>query len=388
MTILAATVGLIMVLGVLWDAFETIVLPRRVTRRLRLTTFFFRITWSVWSRLARLILPSQRRERFLAYFGPLSLILLVGVWAISLVVAFGLLHWGFDAELRAPEDPAGFGAYLYLSGTTFFTLGLGDVTPVTPAGRFLTVAEVGTGFAFLALVIGYLPVLYQAFSRREVNISLLDARAGSPPSAGELLRRAGQDADKQALGELLKDWETWSAELLETHLSYPVLAFYRSQHDRLSWLAALTTVLDACALVSISDAPGSTHLAAQLTFNLARDTVAVLCQTFRRRPTAPDQDRLPPADLARLRDLLAPAGLRLRDDAAALEHLAELRALYEPYVHAIARHLRLSLPAWLPAERLPDEWRRGVWAPTHTPASKNGAGRAVHKARGHARRRT
>src|SRR6202007_3363827 len=137
--------------------------------------------------------------------------------------------------------------HLYLSGETFFTLGLGDVTPASSAGRVLVVIEAGIGFAFLALVIGYLPVLYQSFSRRELNITLLDARAGSPPSTEELLR--GEWNHQAALTALLHEWEHWSAEVLESHLSYPVLSYYRSQHDNQSWLSALTTILDTCALL-------------------------------------------------------------------------------------------------------------------------------------------
>ena len=136
-----------------------------------------------------------------------------------------------------------------MSGTTIFTLGYGDVVPLDPVGRFLAVAEAGMGFGFLAVVIGYLPVLYQAFSRRETIISLLDVRAGSPPSGGALLVCAAESHDIEAIRRLLQDLEQWSAEVLESHLSFPVLSYYRSQHDNQSWLAALTAVLDACAFI-------------------------------------------------------------------------------------------------------------------------------------------
>src|SRR5262249_53222577 len=162
---------------------------------------------------------------------------------------FALLHWAFGSRIQTANAHPGFGFVLYFSGTTFFTLGLGDITPLSTAARVLTVAEGGTGFGFLGIVIGYLPVIYQAFSRREVNISLLDARAGSPPSAAELLRRHSQGHQLESLQQLLHDWERWSAELLESHLSYPVLAYFRSQHNNQSWLSALTTMLDTSALV-------------------------------------------------------------------------------------------------------------------------------------------
>src|SRR5262249_59014024 len=125
---------------------------------------------------------------------------------------------------------------------------LGVATPGAGLVGALVVTEAGLGLGFLAAIIGYLPFIYGSFSKREVDISLLDSRAGPPPTAGELLRRHSYDGGRDALHQLLKDWELWSAELMESHLSYPVLAFFRSQHDNQSWIASLTAILDACAL--------------------------------------------------------------------------------------------------------------------------------------------
>ena len=184
--ILAVVAGVLIILNVLWEAFETIILPRRVNRRWRVTVLFYRGTWLPWRTIARWFRKVRARETFLSFYGPLSLLTLLVFWAASLIVGFALLFYGAAHQVATPRD---FETCLYLSGTTFFTLGLGDVVPHTSAGRFLAVVESGLGFGFLALVLSYLPVIYQAFSRREVNIVLLDARAGSPPTAGELLRR-------------------------------------------------------------------------------------------------------------------------------------------------------------------------------------------------------
>ncbi|MGH8060313.1 MAG: potassium channel family protein, partial [Candidatus Entotheonellia bacterium] len=265
MAAVLAVLGLTLIATVLWDTFETVILPRRVTRRFRLTGLFYRYTWLPWSAVARRMRQGRRRETYLGFYGPLSLLLLLSVWAVGLILGFALLQWGLGSALIAPEGAASFGTDLYMSGTTFFTLGLGDVTPHSSMARAVTVAEAGTGFGFLAIVISYLPVLYQAFSRREVNISLLDARAGSPPSATELLRRHSQGRHLEELSRLLYDWEHWSAELLESHLSYPVLGYFRSQHDNQSWLAALTTILDTSALVMVG-IDGTPERQAQLTF--------------------------------------------------------------------------------------------------------------------------
>jgi hypothetical protein len=240
-----------------------------------------------------------------------------------------------------------------MSGTTFVTLGLGDVTPSTPVARLLTVLESGLGFAFLALVIGYVPLISQAFSRREVSISMLDARAGSPPTAARLLCRHS-DEGRGDLLELLRDWERWSGELLESHISFPVLSYFRSQHDSQTWVAALTTVLDVCALLvtRIDEQPVTM---ARLTFAMARHAVRDLCVIFRLEP-APSGDRLPAADEKRLESVLSAIGLRLRSDEASVANFVSLRSTYEPYVHALSSYLLMPLPAWVPREAVQPGW--------------------------------
>ena len=357
--------GAILLATVLWDAFETIVLPRRVSGRFRLTRFFYRVTWRPW-RVVAALLPRRQREEFLSFYGPLSLLLLLGLWATGVVLAFGMLQWAAGSALIMTGGGPGFWTDVYMSGTTFFTLGLGDVAPRTGLAKALTVVEAGTGFAILALVIGYLPVIYQAFSRREVTISLLDARAGSPPTAGELLWRYRWDKSGDALGELLQEWERWAADVLESHLSYPPLAYFRSQHYNQSWLGALTTILDASALVMVGLEGGCVQQAT-LTFAMARHAVVDLAQVFNTPPPgAPGPSRLADADFARLRARLAEGGLRLRDPGDANgtgRHLAALRQLYEPYVAALARYLAVTLPPWVRSVERPDNWQTSRWQP-------------------------
>lgn len=362
MTVLVAAFGCVLIFIVLWDAFETIVLPRRVTRRIRLTRLFYYYTWKPWSALARRMHRSKRRDSYLGFYGPLSLLALISIWAIGLIFGFAMLQLALGVKLNVPEEASGFGTYLYMSGTTFFTLGLGDVTPVARVGRTLAVVEAGIGFGFLAMVIGYLPVHYQAFSRREVNISMLDARSGSPSSPTELLRRHAACGNMNELGEFLRDWERWSAELMESHLSYPVLCYFRSQHDNQSWLVALTTILDTCALVTVG-VNGAPAWQARLTFAMARHAVVDLAQIFYTPPVTPDPDRLPPADLSRLRMSLAASGIPLRDGASADQKLLELRRMYEPYVYALAQYLFMPLPAWIlqKDKDAVDNWQTSAW---------------------------
>jgi hypothetical protein len=353
MRYIATIAGIFLIGVILWDGFETIILPRRVTRRVRLTRLFYRCTWIPWSAVARWMKPGKRRETFLGIYGPLSLLLLFFMWAVGLIFGFALLHWA--ASFR---ESSTFWTDLYMSGTTFFTLGL--VTPHTRAARFITVLESGTGFGFLAIVISYLPVLYGAFSRREVNISLLDARAGSPPTAAELVRRHVCSQNLEALVQFLRDWEVWSADLMESHLSFPVLCYYRSQHDNQSWLAALTAVLDTCALLK-SCAEGALQWQAQLTFAISRHALVDLAQVMHIPPKQPVTDRLSENDLEELRGLLSCACVPVCSRAAAEHKLRDLRSTYEPYINGLSERLLMPYPAWKVAAGRADNWKTSAW---------------------------
>ena len=222
---------------VLLDAFQTIILPRRAAGRLRLTRIFYILTWMPWRFVALRIRHPRKRETALSFYGPLSLIFLLVVWASGMVFGFSLIYYALGSPFSDTSQTIGYLSDLYVSGTNFFTLGLGDVTPRSEIARVLSIFEAGTGFGFLAIVMGYFPVLYAAFSRREVSISLLDARAGSPPTAAELMRRHSFEGAEDVLAALLSEWERWSAELLESHISYTLallfpLATHQSELDQ------------------------------------------------------------------------------------------------------------------------------------------------------------
>jgi hypothetical protein len=352
--------GIVSILAILLDAFETVVLPRRVQRSFRLTSWFYRRTWIPYRSLAGRIPSRARRENFLSYFGPLSLIFLLILWAAGLIFGFALLQYGVGEHFRLSGEPLTFGLLVYHSGETFFTLGYGDIVPSSGLARALAVVEAGLGFGFLGVVIGYLPTIYSSFSRREIEISLLDARAGSPPSAAELLSRFANSPQQAVLDQIFKDWEHWAAEVLESHLSYPALSFFRSQHNNQSWLGALVTILDASALV-IAGVDGLRSEQAKITFAMARHAVVDLAQVVNARynPNAPD--RLSERELHRLRQNLAERGIKLREGPAFEEKLDHLRSQYEPYAVAIALNLSITLPPWIHPERQKDNWQAGPW---------------------------
>jgi hypothetical protein len=360
MSILFGALGVALILVILGDAFETIVLPRRVTRWMSLARLFHRLTWLSWSRMVRFLFPRKRQEDSLSWYGPLSLVLLLIFWATGLVIGFALVHWASGSIIKTPEGASSFGTYLYLSGTTFFTLGLGDIIPVKTFGRGLVAFEAGMGFGFLALVIGYLPALNQSFSRREVNISLLDARAGSPPTATEMLRRHCHDRGMEDLRQLFHEWERWSADLLESHLSYPVLGFFRSHHDNQSWLGALTAILDASALATVA-LEGPCERQAQLTFAITRHTIVDLAQVLNCPPRKPKHDRLPPDEMARMRAILKEAGLTIQEGNDVDQRLTELRKMYEPYLYSLSSYLHIAIPAWVSKADRIDNWQTSAW---------------------------
>ena len=348
--------GIACIFVALLDAFQTVISPRRATGRFRITRLFYIATWWPWSHLASRISHSRKRETALSVYGPLSLLLLIVVWAAGLLTGFGFL---FHA-LRAPIADNMFSGNdlrsdLYLSGTTIFTLGIGDLTPHSSWARLIIVLESGIGLGFLAMVISYFPVLYQAFSRREVSISLLDARAGSPPTASELMRRHAFKGGGDALNTLLVEWERWSAELLESHISYPLLCYFRSQHTNQSWLSALTSVLDVCALM-IAGVQDHAARQAQLTFAIARHALVDISQIFYLKPQNDGEDRLPPERFELLYASLCQAGIRVCRDSDSMERLKKMRLLYEGHARVLSEFLRMPLPPWIVEEPHKDNW--------------------------------
>lgn len=359
MSVWRTVLGIVLVLVVWWDAFETLLLPRRVSRRLRLSGLLLRVMWWGWSALGGWMSANGRRENYLSLYALLALLMLLAVWAIGLIVGFSLVLWGPGAHLAGDTLHGGFPQALYLSATSFVTLGIGDVTPVSGLARFIVTLEAGSGLVFLALVISYLPVLYQAFSRRETRLATLDEWAGSPPIAVELLRRAAASDAMDDVQVVLKDWESWAAELLESHLSYPILGYFRSQHDNQSWLAALTSVLDLCTIVLVGIEGVATAQAGR-TFAMARHAAVDLSQVLDTTPHRVPGERHV-GGLDELAARLSTEGLQLDTSSEAQSRFTKLLAGYEPYVEALSAHLQMPLPPLVPGADSRDNWQRSPW---------------------------
>lgn len=361
MRLLVGIFSVASILLVFLDAFEAMVLPRRITHPYRLARLYFRAAWNIWRRGAPLWRSNRYRLAYLGIFGPLAVLGLFLLWVVILLVAFGMLHWARQSPLTiSGSSPQAVGKYLYFSGVTFFTLGYGDVVPADDVGRVLAVFEAGTGLGFLAVIIGYMPVLYQSFSSRERAVGLLDARAGSPPTATEFLLRVARNCRLEKTEPFLLEWERWSAEVLESHLSFPVLSYYRSQHDNQSWVAALTMILDGCALLlTVLEGVDKYHV--QLTFAMARHVAVDLSLIFWIPPVLDGEDRLPPDRLAELLDKLREVGAPLAPTDGMAERLARLRRMYEPFVLGLSRQLLMDVPGFLPPKTVVDNWQTSAW---------------------------
>jgi hypothetical protein len=347
--VIALLAGAVLTVAILRDALETIVFPRIAMPTARLKRFYYyRATWNRWASMAHST-PPDRRERFLSWYGPLAFIGLLLLWALGLITAFALMHWSQRAVVSDLPGDGQFFDDFYLSGTSLFTLGFGDVLPHNQVSRLLSVAEAGIGLMFLTAVLGYLPVLYGSFFRRETRLALLEGWAGCPPAAAEIFCRLARSGDLSPLPLFLEQWENWCGDVLQSHLSHPAVAYFRSQHQGQSWIEALVTVLDVSALVKVG-IDGVPVWQAELTFAIAKRTAVDLTTVLGLQPDH-SVDRLPADDMVALRRDLALAGVELNASPEASRQLVELRKMYEPYVVALSKYLLISVPPWRAAIR-------------------------------------
>ncbi|MGB2874155.1 MAG: hypothetical protein WBB76_01630 [Gaiellaceae bacterium] len=335
MRVVAAIAGVILITLMLAEFFVTFMLPRRVRRDPRIARGLINALWRPWRAFARRLSPGSA-DTVLGFYGPLALLFELLTWTVGLIVGFALLDWA--------SVGGRFGrGLLFSSGLFLSATGVSGSTLVHVIALF----EAATAIGVLFIVIGYLPAVYGSFSSREIAVSQLATRAGSPPSAGAILLRA---AGRQRWRELEQDfraWEAWSAELMETHLAYPVLGFYRSQHLRQNWLAALTTMVDVAAFVTAVEADDEVE-AAELTYAIGQHALADLALQYRVKPGP--ADRLSDSKFDELYGLLEDALERPVGRGAALQRLTELRRAYEPKAQGLSAFLALDLPAWMPAD--------------------------------------
>ncbi len=355
--ILVGLAGALLILAMLAEFFVAFMLPRRVKRAPNIARSTYLLAWRPWRRMATR-LDERSGDTWLGIFGPTILLGSLVVWTLGIMLGFALLHWACGSHLGPGGRPVSFLSDVDFSAGGFLSASE-NLQAHSSSAKLLVLLTAGAGLTVFFIAIGYLPSLFQAFSSREVAVSQLDPRAGSPPSASVI--RAARGGGWPELDRYLAQWEAWAAELMETHLSYPVLGWFRSQHVNQNWLAALVCVLDTCAFARAAAPDGEPTSGAELTFAIGRHALSDLRHTFDAQ--TPQIDRLDDDDLDRLCERLRGEGLTLR--VIDREHFAQTRASDEPQAAGIATALALPLPGWMPAEEADTNWRRALQGAVH-----------------------
>jgi len=348
MPIVEALLGLGIVGWVLNDVFTTVILPRPAPGRYRPAGLLTRWSWRGWRRYADTSRTPERREQRLGIFAPAIVMILLAVWIALLIAGFGLVMHALSGQIR-PQLPD-LGAALYFAAVSLLTIGYGDFVPVDGLARVASVAAGAVGLGIVALTITYLFSLYANFQRRELQVVTLDARAGAPPSGIELLVTcAAFDDDALELGQIFEEWERWAAEVLESHLAYPILMFFRSTHDHESWVSAIGAILDAATLM-LTTVEGGPRGQASATRGIGAHLVEDIDHFFRFivRDRPREGPMIERAEFDEARSRLGAAGyVLLPDENASWAEFARLRSDYAGPLNAIARYLDVPPAHWI-----------------------------------------
>jgi hypothetical protein len=340
--VLELAIGAALVLLTAFDLLQSVVVPRPAVGRWRLSPNLIVVTWRVWRAFGVRIRDGRAREAFLGSYAPIAVLLTLVAWVLTLILGFGLV---LDSQrLQIHPQPGSILTSIYFSALSLITLGFGDYVPVGPMARVIVVLEAATGLGIVAMVISLLFSLYSAFQTREVQVITLDASAGAPPSAVTLLETHAALGMMDGLDDLLAQWRIWCAQVLDSHLAYPILAYFRSSHDNESWLSALGAVLDTAVLMmtTVDGIPiGEAVLLHRVGIHLVED----LAQHFRFERG--DRPAVEVAEFEEACSRLGRAGYSVRPAAQAWELFAKKRAEYAEPLNAMARHLAIPPAEWI-----------------------------------------
>lgn len=335
-------VGLFLNAIVFYDLFQTVVLPRPAVRKVQLGTAVVRPLWLVWRWISRRSSQVERIEARLGAFGPIALLILFAIWALALILGYGLVIDGLADQFHPqPQDLA---TSIYISSSTLVPLSFGDFVPEGGAARLLIVAESATGVALAALAITLLFSLYESFRAREEMVVSLDALAGAPPSGVHILETAADLHMRPDLMGTFEEWRKWSAMVLESHLAYPLLVYFRSSHDNEAWVNSFGAVMDAAVLVMSTvedDSAGS----ARLMYTVGNHLVEDIGWVFRFRSTSDAIVERPEWQIAVER--LTRAGYQSRDAEPAWIKFVELRSRYATTLNNMAQLLAVPPAEWI-----------------------------------------
>ncbi|GAC1314996.1 MAG: hypothetical protein NVSMB2_05470 [Chloroflexota bacterium] len=357
--LLEGVLGALIVVTILMDVFLGVVVPRRAPnlgRVFRISAFLLPGLWRIWREIGLRLSSTDRREGWLGSFGALIVVVLLGAWATGLIIGYGMLLHAMRDQIR--PELTDLGTALYFAGVAFLTLGFGDIVATAGGARLITLVAAANGLGLFALVITLLFTLYGSFQRREVAVVVLEAGAGAPPSGVTLLETYALGGIVDELPSVFADWQAWAAEVLDSHLAYPVLAYFRSSHDNDSWISSLGAVMDAATLVltTIEDGPtGRAKLVRAVGGHCLEDLVYAF--HLAAQPEIGVERSEFDAVLLRLRA----AGYALRDADESWANFARSRAEYAGRVNALARYWATPPAQWI-GDRSPLKFPR-----VHTP---------------------
>lgn len=342
----AFAAGVLVVIGTLGSAVRTVILPRAVPARL--TRRVFLSMRAVFRLRAGPKAPYERRDRVMALYAPMSLLALVATWLVTVLVGYAAMFWGLEAG-------AIYRAFV-LSGSSLLTLGTEFAR--SPGASVLVFSEAALGLLLLALLITFLPNLYSNFSRRETFVALLEVRAGSPPTAVEMISRYWRIHGLERLDDLWPQWEVWFAELEETHTSFPALNFFRSPQPSHSWVTAAGAVLDGASLrASTLEGPRepSAELCIRAGYVALRRIAAFFRISFDPDPSPTDPICVSKEEYDQAYDRLEQEGVPLKPDRIqAWRDFAGWRVNYDRVLVALAALIMAPETPWSSDRTLTD----------------------------------
>ncbi|HTZ54571.1 MAG TPA: potassium channel family protein [Candidatus Acidoferrum sp.] len=345
-------VGVLFIALTFNDVFQSVIVPRSVGRRLRASYYNARALWWTWPRLARFIRGRDpyKRENFLAAFAPFYLILNLVLWSLMLLIGYGAIFYALRSQMR-PELRT-FGEALYFAGSSFLTIGFGDFVGSTGITRMFSLLAGASGFGLVSITTAYLFAVFGSFQTREQFVVSVAARAGSPPSGVALLAIAARAGVVRDLPSLMRSAESWCASLMETHLAYPVLAYFRSSHDSQSWVGTLGTLLDASVLLmtTVESDVGEAAILYNIGQHAARDLATYFSAHGFEFAPGPGITR---EQFTQACTDLSAAGLRLREDNTAWERFVSMRSTYAGYLNALAGFFQIPPLQWISEKELP-----------------------------------
>ncbi len=344
--------GITVVAWAMVDVFQSVIVPRAPTLRYRISMIVWRGMWKTWPLLARSLYPRDEaaREEFFATFAPFALIAMILTWVIVLIFGYGAMLWGLRRGL-APL-PHSYWDTSYFAGTSLLTLGFGDIVARQGAARLVSLVAGATGFGIFSITTAYLFAIFGTFQRRESFIVSFAARAGAPPSAIGLFEAAAETGTQSRLDDVMRDAQEWVASLMESHLAYPVLAFFRSSHDDQSWVGTLGALLDVSLIAdTILDDRG--YGEARMCLRIGRHAVHDLADFFGTNRRTRAASGIARKDFEDACDRLAAAGYALRDRDTAWPVFARIRGEYAAYLDAMAHFFQIPPVAWLGGSWMP-----------------------------------